>query len=58
MYEDGTSEKFQASKWLDKLKEEKFRNRVLQLMDEEIIMRFESKQGSAEDFYDIDSEEE
>mgnify|MGYP003116629877 FL=1 len=58
MYEDGTSEKFQASKWLDKLKEDKFRNRVLQLMDEEIIMRFESKQGSAEDFYDIDSEEE
>ena len=58
MYEDGTSEKFQASKWKDKLKEEKFKNRVLQLMDDEIIMRFETKQGKADDFYDIDKDEE
>ena len=26
-------------------------------MDEEIIMRFEKKEGKAEDFYDIDGEE-
>jgi recombination protein RecA len=57
VYEDGTIEKFQASGWADKLKSEKFRSRVLQLMDEEIIMRFESKTGSADDFYDIDSED-
>ena len=56
-YEDGTSEKFQASKWKEKLKNEKFRNRVMQLMDEEIIMRFEKKQGRAEDFYDFDGDE-
>jgi len=56
-YEDGTSEKFQASKWSEKLKIEKFRARVLQLMDEEIIMRFEKKDGKAEAFYDIDNEE-
>ena len=36
--------------------DEKFRNRILQIMDEEVIMRFESKQGKAEDFYDIDQE--
>ena len=56
-YEDGTFEKFQASKWKEKLQEEKFRNRVMQLMDEEIIMRFETKQGKADDFYDIDGDE-
>ena len=55
-YEDGTIEKFQASGWTDKLKSEKFRSRVIQLMDEEIIMRFENKEGKAEDFYDVDSD--
>ena len=57
IHEDGSSEKFQASKWKEKLQSEKFRNRILQIMDEEVIMRFESKQGKAEDFYDIDQEE-
>ena len=55
-YEDGKSEKFQASKWSEKLQDNKFKSRVLQLMDDEIIMRFEAKQGKADDFYDIDSE--
>jgi len=57
-YEDGKSEKFQASKWSEKLQDNKFKARVLQLMDEEIIMRFEAKQGKADDFYDIDSQED
>ena len=56
-YEDGTSEKFQSAKWLDKLKDEKFRNRILQIMDEEVIMRFEKKEGDASSFYNIDTEE-
>jgi len=56
MYEDGSSDKFQPSKWKEKLKEEKFKNRVLQLINEEIIMRFEKKEGKAEDFYDIDAD--
>ena len=57
VHEDGTSEKFQASRWKEKLQDKKFRNRVLQIMDESIIMRFDKKEGKAEDFYDIDSEE-
>ena len=56
VYADGTTEKFQAAKWLEKLKQEKFRNRIVHLMDEEIIMRFEKKEGSAEDFYNVDPE--
>ncbi len=56
VYEDGTSEKFQAAKWMDKLQNHKFKERVLQIMDDEVIMRFEKREGSAEDFYDIDQE--
>tara|TARA_R100000664_G_C2759714_1_gene149736 strand:- start:2923 stop:4041 length:1119 start_codon:yes stop_codon:yes gene_type:complete len=56
IYEDGTSEKFQASQWKKKLQSEKFKKRVLDLMDEEIIMRFEKRAGSSSDFYDIDDE--
>jgi len=58
IHEDGSTEKFQASKWAEKLQSEKFKSRVLQLMDEEIIMRFENKEGKAQDFYDIDKEED
>ena len=55
-YEDGAVEKFQKATWLDKLQDEKFRKRVLQLMDEEVILKFESKTGNADDFYQIDGE--
>jgi len=51
IYEDGSSEKFQASKWSEKMAEDKFRQRVYQIMDEEVIMKFDSRAGKAEDFY-------
>jgi len=54
VHEDGTEEKFQAAKWKEKLQNKKFKNRVLQIMDEDIIMRFDKKEGKAEEFYDID----
>jgi len=53
-FEDGTGEKFQASKWFEKMQEEKFRQRVFQIMDEEVIMKFDKREGKAEDFYDND----
>lgn len=47
-YEDGTEEKFRSSDWMEKIKEEKFRKRVLQIMDEILIDNegglFETKQ--------------
>jgi recombination protein RecA len=52
VYEDGTTEKFQAAKWKEKLQNEKFKSRVLQIMDEEIVMKFDTRQGNAEDFYE------
>jgi hypothetical protein len=56
VYKNGKEDKFQAAKWLEKLKDEKFKTRVLEIMDEDIIMRFEKKEGKAENFYDIDQE--
>ena len=53
-YSDKTTEKFQASSWTEKLQEEKFRNRVLELMDEEVILKFHEKTGNAADFYEIE----
>jgi len=57
-YEDGTTEKFQKSAWLEKIRTPKFRDRVLQIMDEEVIMKFEDRTGNASDYYNIDGEEE
>jgi hypothetical protein len=54
IFEDGSGEKFQASKWLEKMQEEKFRDRVFQIMDEEVIMKFDKREGKAEDFYESD----
>lgn len=57
IYEDGTSEKFQASKWAEKIQSEKFRQRVYQIMDEEVIMKFDNREGKAENFYEIEDTE-
>lgn len=56
-YEDGSSEKFQASKWKEKLQSEKFKSRVLDIMDREIILKFKDRVGDASEYYDIDGEE-
>jgi recombination protein RecA len=50
--EDGTFDKFQTSGWKKKLEDPKFRQRVLNIMDEEIIMKFDDRTGSAESFYE------
>jgi recombination protein RecA len=54
VFEDGSTEKFQASKWVEKMKDEKFRQRVYQIIDEEIIYKFDTRQGKAEDFYEVE----
>ncbi len=56
-YEDGTEEKFQASRWMEKLQDEKFKNRILQLMEEEVILKFHERTGDAASFYELEPEE-
>ena len=57
LYKDGSEDKFQPSKWKNMLTNEKFRDRVLNIMDEEVILKFDKRQGEAADFYDIESED-
>ena len=57
VFEDGRTEKFQASKWVEKLEDERFRQRVYQIMDEEVIRKFDDRTGKAEDFYDSEESE-
>ena len=49
--------KFQASKWKECLQDESFRSRVLEVMDEEVIMKFNNREGDAKDFYDAEEGE-
>ena len=55
-YKDNTCEKFQGSGWVDKLQNEKFRTRVLEIMDEEIIRKFDDRTGNAADYYEKEEE--
>jgi recombination protein RecA len=56
---DDTAEKFQPGRWMEKMADEKFYNRVLSIIDEEIIMKFDKRQGDAAEFYeDLDEEKE
>ena len=49
--------KFQASKWTECLQEKAFRARVLEIMDEEIIIKFKNRDGDAKIFYEEEEEE-
>ena len=55
----GTGEKvkFQSAKWTEKLQDTAFRNRILEIMDEEVILKFHKREGDASKFYDIEGEE-
>jgi len=55
---DGSEVKFQKGDWLNKLQEPKFRERVLEIMGDEIITKFDERTGDANAFYNIDGEEE
>ena len=51
---DGSEEKFQRKNWTEKLQKEDFRESVLTIMDNDVIMKFKNREGKAEDFYDLD----
>jgi len=56
--EDGSEKKVQESGWVDKLRSDAdFRQRVLDIMDEELIHKFARREGNAKDYYDIDGED-
>jgi len=58
VFEDGTKEKFQGANWIEKLRNDKFKKRVLELMDKELISNFVTKEGHASIYYNIDGDED
>jgi recombination protein RecA len=52
---DGYEKKFQPSKWAELItSDEEFRNKILQLMDEEVVQKFDQRLGNASEFYGED----
>jgi hypothetical protein len=46
-------EKFQPSKWTELVtSDDEFRSRVVQIMDEEIVQKFDKRQGDASAYYE------
>ncbi|MAC33703.1 MAG: hypothetical protein CME38_08890 [Haliea sp.] len=55
IYENGEEQKFQATKWLEYLQDARFRERVEQLMDIEVIGKYKDRVGDITAFEDIDA---
>ena len=53
----GKDYKFQTKQWIEKLQDSEFRQAVLDVMDEEVIMKFESRTGEASKYYEEKEEE-
>ena len=50
---DGYTKKFQPSKWTDLITTDKeFRTRVIRIMDEEIVQKFDKREGDASAYYE------
>ena len=50
---DGYTKKFQPSKWTDLIKSDKeFRSHVTKIMDEEIVQKFDKREGDAKAYYE------
>jgi recombination protein RecA len=58
IHNDGTEEKFQSKTWPVKMEDEKFRNSVMDIFEKEVVLKFAERQGSADDFYKLEPEDE
>jgi len=50
-FDDDKEVKFQPGKWMDKMTDPEFKEQVLKIMDEEIIKKFDEREGDASSFY-------
>jgi RecA/RadA recombinase len=55
-YADGSIHKFRSADFLQELANTKFRNRVVEIVEEELITKFDQQKGNASAFYDIDED--
>lgn len=52
----GAPKKFQSTNFNNLMKEESFRNRIYEIMDEEVIVKFHTRQGDAKNYYNLEGE--
>lgn len=55
---DGQAKKFQQSSWEELMKEDAFKKAVLHIMDTEVVVKFDTREGDAKHFYNIEGSEE
>ena len=52
---DGSQKKFQKKSWVDLIAKDKaFKSRVLEIMEEEVILKFDKRLGDASNYYDTE----
>ena len=51
---NGSEEKFQRKQWAAKLEKQDFRESVLTIIEEDVIMKFKNREGKADDFYEVE----
>jgi len=55
-YSDGTEDKFRSAAFSELLSTNpKFRNRILEIVEDELITRFDEQKGNASNYYNIDN---
>ena len=55
VYDNGDEQRFQATKWLKFLEDPRFRSRVEELMDIEVIGKYKDRKGDITAFEDVDA---
>jgi len=58
VYDNGEEQKFQATKWMSHLQDQRFRQRVEELMDIEVIGKYKDRIGDIESFENVDKDVE
>ena len=54
----GQPKKFQTSQWDELMEDQTFRDAVYKIMEEEVVVKFEKRQGEAKNYYNIDGDSE
>jgi recombination protein RecA len=55
-YADGSINKFRSADFLQELANPKFRNRVIEIVEDELITKFDQQKGNAAAFYNLDED--
>jgi len=53
---EGKPRKFQSPSWDDLMKEDAFKQAVLKIMQDEIIVKFDTREGDAKNYYNLEGE--